>query len=108
MGALAGILVSESTSPVRAEWKSPASKMLVHNCWSDNTSICKSSLQSRQSCASNVLPVARMMKSQLLKGDACAQAAVCNFSRQVGYLAIGIGAILVAVTLYHFVNARFM
>ena len=49
-----------------------------------------------------------MMKSQLLKGDACAQAAVCNFSRQVGYLAMGIGAILVAVTLYHFVNARFM
>ena len=49
-----------------------------------------------------------LVKSLLFKRSAGAKAAVSNFSRQVGYLATGIGAVLVAATLYHFVNDWFM
>ena len=55
----------------------------------------------------SVLPVALLLKSLLFKRSAGAKAAVSNFSKQVGYLATGIGAILVAATTYHFVNAWF-
>ena len=53
------------------------------------------------------LPVALLLKSLLLKRSAGAKAAVSNFSRQVGYLATGTAAVLVAATLYHFINAWF-
>ena len=53
----------------------------------------------------SVLPVALLVKSLLFKRSAGAKAAVSNFSRQVGYLATGIGAVLGAATLFHFVNA---
>ena len=53
----------------------------------------------------SVLPVALLVKSLLFKRSTGAKAAVSNFSRQVGYLATGIAAVLGAATLYHFVNA---
>ncbi len=56
----------------------------------------------------SVLPMFLLVKSLLFKRSAGAKAAVSNFSRQVGYLATGIGAILGAATLYHLVNAWFM
>jgi len=45
------------------------------------------------------------MQSLLFKRSTGAKAAVSNFSRQVGYLATGIAAVLGAATLYHFANA---
>ena len=48
-----------------------------------------------------------LVKSLLFKRSAGAKAAVSNFSRQVGYLATGIAAVLGAATLYHLVNAWF-
>jgi len=51
------------------------------------------------------VPLALLVTSLLLKRSAGAKAAVSNFSRQVGYLATGIAAVLVAATLYHFANA---
>ncbi len=53
----------------------------------------------------SVVPVFLLVKSLLFKRSAGAKAAVSNFSRQVGYLATGIGAILVSATIYHVVNA---
>jgi hypothetical protein len=55
----------------------------------------------------NILFLVSVMPMQplLLKRSAGAKAAVSSFSRQVGYLAVGIGAVLVAATLYHFANA---
>jgi hypothetical protein len=49
--------------------------------------------------------MALLAKSLLFKCSDGAKAAVSNFSKQVGYLAVGIGAVLVAATLYHFANA---
>jgi len=48
------------------------------------------------------------MKSLLFKRGAGAEAAVCNFRRQVGYLAIGIGAVLGAVMVYRLMMSWFM
>ena len=53
------------------------------------------------------VPVFLLVKSLLFKRSTGAKAAVSNFSRQVGYLATGIGGILVAATIYHFVHAWF-
>jgi len=53
----------------------------------------------------SVLPVAVLVKSLLFKRHAGAKAAVSHFSKQVGYLATGIGTILVVATFYHFVHA---
>ena len=55
----------------------------------------------------SLLPVFLLVKSLLFKRSTGAKAAVSNFSRQVGYLATGIAAVLGAATLYHFVNAWF-
>ena len=53
----------------------------------------------------SVVPVFLLVKSLLFKRSAGAKAAVSNFSKQVGYLATGIAAVLGAATLYHFVNS---
>ena len=53
----------------------------------------------------SVLPVFLLVKTLLFKRSAGAKAAVSNFSRQVGYLATGIAAVLGVATLYHFANA---
>ena len=55
----------------------------------------------------SVLPVFLLVKSLLFKRSAGAKAAVSSFSRQVGYLATGIAAVLGAAMLYHLVNAWF-
>lgn len=51
--------------------------------------------------------MALLVKSLLFKRHAGAKAAVSNFSKQVGYLATGIGTILVVATFYHFAHAWF-
>lgn len=48
----------------------------------------------------SVLPVFLLVKSLLFKRRARAKAAVSDFSKQVGYLATGIGGILAAATLF--------
>jgi len=53
----------------------------------------------------SVLPVFLLVKSLLFKRSDGAKAAVSSFSRQVGYLATGIAAVLGAATFYHFANA---
>ena len=53
----------------------------------------------------SVLPIFLLVKSLLFKRKAGPKAAVSNFSKQVGYLATGIGTVLTVTTLYHFVNA---
>jgi hypothetical protein len=53
----------------------------------------------------SVLPLFLLVKSLLFKRSAGPKAAVSNFSRQVGYLATVIAAVLGAATLYHFANA---
>ena len=52
----------------------------------------------------SVLPLFLLVKSLLFKRSIGAKAAVSSFSRQVGYLATGIAAVLGAATLYHFAN----
>ena len=53
----------------------------------------------------SALPLFLLVKSLLFKRHAGPKAAVSNFSKQVGYLATGIGTVLVMATLYQFVNA---
>ena len=53
------------------------------------------------------MPLFLLVKSLVLKRSAGPKATIFNFSRQVGYLVTGIAAILVAATIYHFVNAWF-
>lgn len=53
----------------------------------------------------SALPVFLLVKSLLFKRNAGPKAAVSNFSKQVGYLATGIGTVLVIATLYQLVNA---
>ena len=53
----------------------------------------------------SALPVFLLVKSLLFKRNAGRKAAVSNFSKQVGYLATGIGTVLVVATLYQFANA---
>ena len=56
----------------------------------------------------SLLPVFLLVKSLLFKRSAGAKVAVSNFSRQVGYLATGIAALLGVATLYHFAKAWLM
>ena len=49
-----------------------------------------------------------LVKSLLFKRSAGAKAAVSNFSRQVGYLATGIAAVLGAVMVYRLMMSWFM